>query len=53
MFVMLIIVYEQLESLDKIYDVLKSGSISVVVDQGHPLVVTDSGACTGTSCVYF
>ena len=51
-FIMMVIIYEQLESLDKIYDLLSEGAISVAV-QNMPIKVQSSGNCNGANCVGF
>ena len=51
-FIMMVIIYEQLESLDKIYDLLSDGAIGVAV-QNMPIRVQSSGNCNGANCVGF
>jgi hypothetical protein len=49
---MMIVIYEQLESLDKIYDLLNESNIAVTI-QNLPIRVQSSGDCSGANCVGF
>ena len=51
--IMMIIIYEQLESLDQIYDLLNGGGTIGVTIQNMPIKVQSSGNCNGADCVGF